>query len=128
MLSSAGSSMLHGDGTHLWFNAEDGNGDDEPYRLNSEGQLLNWNLSPSGDTLVTNWVSHEQDLFAVALRGSVRQVVHLMDNGTSQWLTNLAPSSGDSHIGEGLEYTCSTTRWFLTPYFQEPMQCCGQPT
>ena len=102
VLSSAGSSMLHGDGTHLWFNAEDGNGDDEPYRLNSEGQLLNWNLSPSGDTLVTNWVSHEQDLFAVALRGSVRQVVHLMDNGTSQWLTNLAPSSGDSHIGEGL--------------------------
>lgn len=101
-LSTLGSSLLHGDGNNLWFNAEDGNGDDEPYRLNSEGQLLKWDLSPSGDSLVTDWVSHEQDLLAVALRGNVRQVVHLMDDGTSQWLTNLAPASGDSHIGEGL--------------------------
>ena len=101
-LSSPATSMLHGDGNNLWFNAEDASGDDEPYRLNSEGQLTKWDLSPSGGTAVTNWVSHEQDLFAVALRGTVRQVVHLMDNGTSQWLTNLAPSSGDSHIAEGL--------------------------
>lgn len=101
-LSAFGSNMLYGDGDNLWFNAEDVNGDDEPYRVNAAGQLLVWNLSPSGGTLVSAWVSQGHDLFAVAQRGTVRQVVHLMDDGTSQWLTNLAPSSGDSYIGENL--------------------------
>ena len=101
-LSALGSNMLHGDGDNLWFNAEDAGGDDEPYRINAAGQILAWNVSPSGGTLFSTWVSQGHDLFAVGHRGTVRQVVHLMDNGTSQWLTNLAPSSGDSHIGEDL--------------------------
>jgi len=99
-LSSLGSDLLHADENSLWFNAEDVNGDNEPYLLTSEGLLTTWNLNPSTGTPFVEWVSFDNDLYAVAQRGVVNQIVHLADNGTSQWLTNLAPSSGDTHMAE----------------------------
>ena len=35
-------------------------------------------------------------------RGGVKQVLRLYDNGSHGWLTAIAPTSGDTHLGEGM--------------------------
>ena len=32
----------------------------------------------------------------------MKQVIHLHDNGSHTWLTSIAPTSGDTHLGEGM--------------------------
>ena len=44
----------------------------------------------------------DNDLVAVGVRGGVKQAIHLHDNGSHTWLTSIAPTSGDTHLGEGM--------------------------
>ncbi len=101
-LSSLGSGMLHAKDGTLWFNAEDSNTDDEAYSLNIQGVLTHWDLNPNSGTTFVDWVSSQNDLYVVANRGTVHQLARLGHNGSSQWLTNLAPVSGDTHMADVL--------------------------
>ena len=101
-LNQWGSGWLHGANGHLWFSGADVQGDVEPYRLSEDGTLTSWAINDFGSTSLTSWVEDGHDLLASALRGSVKQVLRLVDNGTSVWLTSIAPASGDTHLGEGM--------------------------
>ena len=101
-LSSLGSEMLHAEEGMLWFNAEDSSTDNEAYCLSADGILTHWDLNPTSATTFVDWVSHGNDFYSVANRGTVNQLAYLGPNGSSQWLTNLAPVSGDTHMGEVL--------------------------
>ena len=88
------------DASGLWFTAVDVQGDVEPHRLALNGTITSWNVNPTSDAQLTRGVPVNGDMFVVAQRGTAKQIVHLMDNGTLSWLTSIAPSSGDTALGE----------------------------
>ena len=101
-LSQPGASWMYGDEHALWFTAADTGGDVEPYRLSNDGSLVSWQVSPSGSTQLSNALSIDEDIVAVAQRGTAKQLLRLNSNGTSLWLTSIAPASGDTQLGEGM--------------------------
>jgi ELWxxDGT repeat protein len=101
-LSQLGQAWIHTDEQALWFSAADENGDVEPYRLSVEGALTAWTINDFGSTQLSNLLTVGNDALAVGVRGGVKQVLQLHDNGTHAWLTSIAPVSGDTHLGEGM--------------------------
>jgi ELWxxDGT repeat protein len=101
-LSQPGATWMHGDEHALWFSAADENGDVEPYRLANDGSVGAWNINAIGSTQLGNAVSVGQDVVVVAQRGTAKQLLRLNTNGTFLWLTSIAPSSGDTQLGEGM--------------------------
>jgi len=101
-LTNPGAGWLHGDEHALWFSAADAQGDVEPHRLTNAGVVSTWNVNAFGSAQLSNLLSDEHDLIAVGLRGTAKQVVRLLDNGSVEWLTSIAPSSGDTRLAEGM--------------------------
>ena len=101
-LSNIGAKWFHGDGNGVWFSASDPSGDVEPYRLSNDGTLSAWNVNPNDSTELLNLLSDGEDLLAVGVRGTAKQVLRLHSNGNVSWLTAISPSSGDTHLGEGM--------------------------
>lgn len=95
-----GSGWTHSDSEHLWFTAVDPQGDVEPHRLTTDGSVTSWDVNPAGDALLNHGISLQSDVYVVAQRGPAKQIVQLMDNGTHSWLTSIAPSAGDTAMGE----------------------------
>ena len=101
-LTNIGEAWLHADERYLWFSAMDANGDVEPHRVDRNGTLTAWAVNDFGSAHLTHLVSYEQDVLASASRGGVKQVLRLYDNGSHAWLTSIAPSSGDTNLGQGM--------------------------
>ena len=101
-LSNIGDAWIHSDGQTVWFSAADGSGDVEPYRLSENGELTTWTVNDFGSTQLSDLLTVDNDVVAVGVRGGVKQVIHLHNNGSHTWLTSIAPTSGDTHIGEGM--------------------------
>ncbi|RJU92067.1 MAG: hypothetical protein DWC03_07630 [Candidatus Poseidoniales archaeon] len=101
-LSQMGQAWIHTDGQALWFSAADENGDVEPYRLSVDGALTTWTINDFGSAQLSNLLTVGNDVLAVGVRGGVKQILQLYDNGTHAWLTSIAPASGDTHLGEGM--------------------------
>lgn len=101
-LSNPGAEWLHGDEHALWFSAADAQGDVEPHRLTNAGVLNAWSVNAFGSAQLSHPLSDGHDLIAVGMRGTAKQVVRLLDNGTVEWLTSIAPSSGDTRLAEGM--------------------------
>lgn len=102
MLTDIGQAWIHADERAVWFSAADGAGDVEPYRLSTSGVLTSWAINDFGSSQLSDLLSIENDALAVGVRGGVKQVVRLYENGTHAWLTSIAPSSGDTHLGENM--------------------------
>ena len=101
-LSDVGQAWIHTDGQAAWFSAADETGDVEPYRLSVDGAVTSWTVNDFGNTQLSNLVSVDNDVIAVGVRGGVKQLVRLYDNGSHAWLTSIAPASGDTRLGEGM--------------------------
>ncbi|MEC7461107.1 MAG: hypothetical protein VX891_03370 [Candidatus Thermoplasmatota archaeon] len=101
-LANVGQAWLHADHRAVWFSASDGTGDVEPYRLDVNGVLTAWTINEFGSAHLADFVSLDDDAVAAASRGGVKQVLRLFDNGSHGWLTAIAPTSGDTHLGEGM--------------------------
>ena len=101
-LSNIGDAWIHTDDQAVWFSAADGSGDVEPYRLSVNGELTSWTVNDFGSTQLSDLLTVNNDVVAVGVRGGVKQVIHLHDNGSHTWLTSIAPTSGDTHLGEGM--------------------------
>ena len=84
----------------LWFTAADIQGDVEPHRLTLDGTITSWNVDSNGDAQLSHGVAYEGGVYAVAQRGTAKQIVHFHSNGSLSWVTSIAPSSGDTAIGE----------------------------
>ncbi len=101
-LSQPGQAWMVGTEHGLWFTASDATGDVEPYRLANDGSLQAWDVNPLGSIQLTEALADGEDLVAVAMRGTAKQLLHLTANGSMDWLTTIAPSTGDTHLGEGM--------------------------
>ncbi len=101
-LSQLGSGWLHGGEGGVWFSAVDGLGDVEPVFVDMNGSLTTWDVNPLGSAELTQMVDDGTDLYAVAMRGTAKQLLHLSANGSMAWMTSIAPSSGDTAMGEGM--------------------------
>lgn len=101
-LSQPGQAWMVGTEHGLWFTASDATGDVEPYRLANDGSLQTWDVNPVGSIQLTDALADGEDLIAVAMRGTAKQLLHLSTNGSVNWLTAIAPSTGDTHLGEGM--------------------------
>ncbi|MCH1540648.1 MAG: hypothetical protein L7S56_04335 [Candidatus Poseidonia sp.] len=98
---SMGQGWLHSGMDELWFSGEDSTGDTETYRLSTNGTWSHWEVNENGDAQFTNLISEHHHLYAVAMRGTAKQVVKLADDGAVTWLTSITPTSGDTYLGEG---------------------------
>ena len=101
-LSQPGQAWMVGTEQGLWFTASDASGDVEPYRLANNGSLLTWDVNPLGSIQLTEALPNGEDLVAVAMRGTAKQLLRLSANGSMDWLTAIAPSTGDTRLGEGM--------------------------
>lgn len=101
-LDHIGQAWLHTDQQAVWFSASDSSGDVEPYRLDLDGTLTSWAINAFGSSQLANLLTVENDVLAAASRGGVKQVLRLHDNGSHTWLTSIAPTSGDTKMGEGM--------------------------
>ncbi len=101
-LSNIGQAWMHADEYAVWFSAADENGDVEPYRLTKTGELTSWTINEFGSMQLQHLLSVGMDAVAAASRGGVNQVLRLYDNGSHGWLTSISPSSGDTHLGQGM--------------------------
>ena len=101
-LDNIGEAWLHADEHAAWFSAADEFGDVEPYRLDRDGTLTVWSVNDFGSTQLSDLLSDGDDALAVGVRGGVKQVIRLYDNGSHGWLTSIAPVSGDTNLGEGM--------------------------
>ena len=101
-LDHIGQAWLHTDQQAIWFSASDSSGDVEPYRLDLDGTLTSWAINAFGSSQLANLLTVENDVLAAASRGGVKQVLRLHDNGSHTWLTSIAPTSGDTKMGEGM--------------------------
>ncbi len=101
-LSQLGSGWLHADDAGVWMSAMDAEGDVEPWFISNNGSVVSWDVNPFGSSTLSHPLSNADDLYAVAVRGTVKQLLHLASDGSLAWLTSLAPSSGDTQMGEGM--------------------------
>ena len=101
-LDHIGEAWLHADEQAMWFSAADEFGDVEPYRLERDGTLTSWTVNDFGSSQLSDLLSDGDDVLAVGVRGGVKQVIRLNDNGSHAWLTSIAPVSGDTNLGEGM--------------------------
>ena len=104
----------------------DGTGD-EPYRLDVNGVLTAWTINEFGSAHLADFVSLDDDAVAAASRGGVKQVLRLYDNGSHGWLTAIAPTSGDTHLGEGMGLHLMGDNSLTHRPFQASPDC-GRPT
>lgn len=102
MLSDIGQAWVHTDERAVWFSAADDSGDVEPYRLSVEGVMTSWSINDFGSAQLSDLQSLGDDVLAVGVRGGVKQVLRLHDNGTHAWLSSISPVSGDTHLGESM--------------------------
>jgi len=101
-LDQIGQAWLHGDERALWFSARDSNGDVEAYRVTFQGEFTSWSVNPFGHLELTHPLSDGNHLLAIGSKGTAKQLLRLNDNGSSEWLSSIAPSSGDTKMGEGM--------------------------
>ena len=101
-LNQLGAGWLHTGPAGVWMSAMDAGGEVEPIFVSNDGSVVSWDVNPLGSAALTHLVDDDDDLYAVAVRGTVKQLLHLASDGTFAWLTSLAPSSGDTHMGEGM--------------------------
>ena len=94
-MSNLGQELLHANDTRLWFSAEI-NTDVEPYMLTSAGQFTSWNLNEQGASNPRAPLVIEGGLVVVGEAQFGRQLVHLLDDGNSNWLTTLQ-NQGTGH-------------------------------
>lgn len=87
-MSNLGQELLHANDTRLWFSAET-NTDVEPYMLTSTGQFISWSLNEQGASNPRTPLVIEGGVVVVAEAQFGRQLVHLLDDGNSNWLTTL---------------------------------------
>ena len=100
--SQLGAAWLHGGSQGLWLSATDALGEVEPVFVAMDASVTSWDVNPTGSASLTHLLDDGTDLYAVGVRGAVKQVLHLSANGSMQWLTAIAPSSGDTSMGEGM--------------------------
>ena len=67
-----------------------------------DGTLTSWSVNEFGDSQLSDLLSDGTDVLAVGVRGGVKQVIRLNDDGSHAWLTSIAPVSGDTNLGEGM--------------------------
>ena len=101
-LDHIGEAWLHADEQAVWFSASDEFGDVEPYRLERDGTLTSWSVNEFGNSQLSDLLSDGDDVLAVGVRGGVKQVIRINDDGSHAWLTSIAPASGDTNLGEGM--------------------------
>jgi len=100
--SQHGGSWLHGGETGLWFSTTDAQGDVEPAYVSNNGDVVFWSLNNFGDAELTHMIEDGQDMVAIAMRGTAKQLVRLAADGTHAWITSISPTSGDTRMGEGM--------------------------
>ena len=101
-LTHLGQAWMHADENALWFSARDADDDVEAYRVTTLGTLSSWSVNPFGNLELTHPLSDGQSLLAIGMKGTAKQLLRLNDNGTSEWLSSIAPSMGDTNMGEGM--------------------------
>lgn len=101
-LTHIGQAWLHADEHALWFSARDGNDDVEAYRITIQGTMTSWSVNPFGNLELTHPLSDGKNLLAIGTKGTAKQLLRLNDNGSSEWLSSIAPSMGDTKMGEGM--------------------------
>ena len=87
-LSDFGQELLHANDTRLWFSAES-NADVEPHMLTASGQFISWNLNAQGSSHPSSPLVIEGGVVVVGEAEYGRQLVHLLDDGNSNWLTSM---------------------------------------
>ncbi len=102
MLSDIGEAWIYADERAVWFSATDQSGDVEPHRLSVEGVMTSWTINDFGSAQLSDLLTLDDDVLAVGVRGGVKQVLRLYDNGTHAWITSISPASGDTRLGEGM--------------------------
>ena len=100
--SQLGAGWLLADPVGVWMSAMDASGEVEPMFVANNGTVVTWDVNPLGSAELSHPVVVGEDLYAVAVRGTVKQLLHLSNDGSMAWLTSLAPSSGDTRMGEGM--------------------------
>lgn len=99
-----GQELLHANDTRLWFSAESNN-DVEPHMLTASGQFIAWNLNGQGSSHPSSPLVIEGGVVVVGEAEFGRQLVHLLDDGNSNWLTsmqNQGAAQPTSQVGENL--------------------------
>ena len=95
--------MLHSNSTHLWFSAKDQN-DVEPHLLTLDAEYQSWDLNPSGASQPNAPMLIEGGLVIVAEAQNGRQLVHLSDEGSLNWLTTLQHQGTGNPTTQVAEY------------------------
>jgi len=96
--------MLYSNSTHLWFSAKDQN-DVEPHLLTLDAEYQTWDLNPLGASQPDSPMFIEDGLVVVAKAQNGRQLVHLSDEGSLNWLTTLqhqGTGNTTTHVAEYL--------------------------
>jgi ELWxxDGT repeat protein len=101
-LNQLGAGWLHTGPAGVWMSAMDAGGEVEPIFVGNDGSVVSWDVNPLGSGSLAHLVDDGDDLYAVAVKGAVKQLLHLASDGGMAWLTSLAPSSGDTRMGEGM--------------------------
>ena len=97
-----GAAWLHGGESGLWFSATDNQGDVEPAYVSNNGEVRAWTINEFGSAELTHMLEDGDELVAIAMRGTAKQLLRLSADGTHAWLTSIAPTSGDTQMGEGM--------------------------
>ncbi|MBL6743582.1 MAG: hypothetical protein ISP83_04300 [Candidatus Poseidonia sp.] len=101
-LTQLGQAWIHADENALWFSARDAHDDVEAHRINAQGALTSWSVNPFGNLELTHLLSDGNNLLAIGVKGTAKQLLRLNDNGSSEWLSSIAPTMGDTKMGEGM--------------------------
>ncbi len=103
-LSTFATEVLYSNGPHLWFSAKDTQGL-EPHLLTTSGDLLSWDLNPMGSSAPSSPTAVGTGAVFVAETNNGRQLVHLFEDGSANWLTSLThqgTGSPTQHVGVAL--------------------------
>jgi len=102
-ITTLATEMLYSNSTHLWFSAKDQN-DVEPHLLTIDAEFQSWNLNPSGASQPDAPMLIEGGLVIVAEAQNGRQLVHLSNEGSMNWLTTLQHQGTGNPTTQVAEY------------------------